>query len=72
MKTEQVKQLNWYKYESPKIRILWNGNIQPMGVFKTAEEAAKAIYDISKTEQQVKEFSIQTPDGLIKYEQFKN
>jgi hypothetical protein len=72
MQTETIKPLSWYNYETPKIHILWYGNVQPMGRYKTAEEAKKAIYGICQTEEQVKEFSIYTPDAVINYENFKN
>ena len=45
MQTETIKPLSWYNYETPKIHILWYGNVQPMGRYKTAEEAKKAEVD---------------------------
>jgi len=72
MQTETIKPLSWYKYEAPKITILWRGKTQPMGRYKTAEEAKQAIYGICQTEEQLKQFSIYTPDAVINYENFKN
>ena len=72
MQTENKKPLIFYQYETPKITILWKGNVQPMGRYKKAEDAKAAIYGICQTEEQIKEFSIYTPDSIINYENFKN
>lgn len=71
MKADTNKPLNWYKYETAKITILWKGKKQTSWLFKTAEEALEIIYSITFTDAERKDFSINTPDGLINYEQFK-
>ena len=41
MKTN--KPLSYYVYEMPKVTILWNGILQPIGMFKSAEIAANEL-----------------------------
>lgn len=64
---EIVKPLSYYKYETPKITISWKGKAQPYGRFKTAEEAFKKIKEVAQTEKERAEFSIVTPDVVLKY-----
>jgi hypothetical protein len=66
------KPMSYYKYETPKVRIYWKGNIQPLGMFKSAEEA----YEVIKKEfaeakafgfgGKMSDYEIHTPDGIIK------
>jgi len=43
MKTETTVPSSYFSYETPKISILWNGKKQPLGMFKTLDEAVKVI-----------------------------
>jgi hypothetical protein len=36
-------QIEFYKYETPIIRIYWNGKLQPIPGFKTLQEAIDQI-----------------------------
>ena len=66
------KPMSYYKYETPKVRIYWKGNIQPLGMFKSAEEA----YEVIKKEfaeakafgfgGKMSDYEIHTPDAIIK------
>ena len=61
-----MKSLDFYKYESAKIRIKWRGFLQPVGVFKSAREANTFINDnLILTADQLYDFQIITPDGVI-------
>jgi hypothetical protein len=71
--TEQ-KPMSYYKYETPKVRIYWKGNVQPLGMFKSAEEA----YEVIKKQfaeaknlgfaGKMSDYEIHTPDKIIKLE----
>jgi hypothetical protein len=43
MKTEQKVPLSYFTYETPCISILWNGKKQPLGMFKTLDEAIQVV-----------------------------
>jgi hypothetical protein len=61
------KPLSYYKYETPKVRILWQGKVQgAMGAFRSAEEAYEEIKKVSSVYGNMDEYSIQTPDKTIK------
>ena len=61
-----MKDLNYYKYETPKITILWKGITQPMGFFYSAIAANKAINDIYNSMPcNFELYKIQTPDGIL-------
>jgi hypothetical protein len=63
---EIEKPLSYYKYETPKVRIAWKGRIQPLGMFKSAEEAYEVIEERSNgIPFEREEFSIVTPDKVI-------
>ena len=72
MQTETIKPLSWYKYDTAKITILWKGITQPIGRFKTAEEALNTINSLCLNNTEITQFSIDTPNGVINYEDFKN
>lgn len=62
---EVEKPLSYYKYETPKVRIAWKGKIQPLGMFKSAEEAYQVIENLSNFPFEREEYSIVTPDKVI-------
>jgi hypothetical protein len=63
---EIEKPLSYYKYETPKVRIAWKGRIQPLGMFKSAEEAYEVIEKRTNgIPFEREEFSIVTPDKVI-------
>ncbi len=71
MKLEINKPLNWYKYETSKVRILWKGKPQ-IGIFKSAIEALNEIKNLCHIESELKEYSIYTPHGILNYSNFLN
>ena len=61
-----MKNLDFYKYESPKIIIKWRGFMQPVGMFKSAREANTFINDnLILTADQLADYKIITPDGIL-------
>lgn len=56
------KKLSYYTYETPKVKIAWKGNIQ-QGYYKSANEALEKIFEWSKDEASLYDYSIITPDG---------
>jgi antirestriction protein len=63
---EVEKPLSYYKYETPKVKIAWKGKIQPLGMFKSAEEAMMVIEKKSNgIKSEINEYSIVTPDKTI-------
>lgn len=61
---DQAHSMEWYVYSTAKIHITWNGHVQPMGFFKTATAANKAINENCFTGD-VNRYKIVTPDGTI-------
>jgi hypothetical protein len=61
-----MKPLTYYVYETPKITINWRGKTQPYGRFKSAEDALIFIKNISQTNAELSEYSIVTPDAILK------
>ena len=61
-----MKPLTYYVYETPKITISWRGKTQPYGRFKSAEDALIFIKNISQTNAELSEYSIVTPDAILK------
>lgn len=60
------KPLSYYKYETPKVTIAWMGKVQPLGRFKSAEEAMEVINKQSKgVKSELEKYSIVTPDKVI-------
>lgn len=65
MKTD--KPLSFYRYSTPCIYVKWNGKSQPIGRFKTAEEAKEAILRIeSSMPTKLDLWTIETPENSIK------
>lgn len=64
MKAE-VKPLSYYKYETPRIFILWKGHIQPSGRYKTAEDANEQINRMIQAKAEIEDYQIQTPNGIL-------
>jgi len=58
-----MKPLNYYVYETPKIRVTWNGKVQPI-MFKTAAEALAYIQGQTFN---FGTWAIVTPDGVIPF-----
>ncbi len=62
------KPLSYYKYETPKVKIAWKGKIQPLGMFKSAEEAMEVIKkQINGDYEELKNYAIVTPDKVLHY-----
>lgn len=62
------KPLSFYKYETPKVKIAWKGKIQPLGMFKSGEEAMEVIKKrINGDYEELKNYSIVTPDKVLHY-----
>ena len=61
-KTIKDFDLAFYSYSYPCITVLWRGKKQPMGVFKTALEALKAIDNLGFGREN---FQIDTPEKII-------
>jgi hypothetical protein len=61
------KPLSWYKYETPRILVLWYGRPQPFGRFKSALEALRFIEEkmLPQYPNTLYQYSLQTPDGII-------
>jgi len=70
MKKENIKQIDWYNYETKKVTILYKGIKQPLGLFKSANDALKVIKEISVFDNSTKDYSIHTPDGILNYSNF--
>lgn len=62
--------IQWYKYQTPKVRILWKGKPQPMGIFYSAIEALEVIKKNTQILNEIKEYTIYTPDGLLNHSNF--
>lgn len=62
---ETAHPLSWYKYETPKVTIQWKGRAQPMGRFKSAEEALQVIKSQVQSVTDLKDYKIVTPDGVL-------
>jgi hypothetical protein len=60
------KPMSYYKYETPKVTIYWKGKPQPLGRFKSAEEAYEVIKKQSDRYGDIKDYEIHTPDKIIK------
>jgi len=63
---ETEKPISYYKYETPKVTIYWKGKLQPLGMFKSAEEAYEVIKKLSDRYGDIKDYEIHTPDKRIK------
>lgn len=60
------KPLSYFTYETPMVTILWNGKAQPLGRFKSAQEALDEIRKVSGgIESEMLRYSIKTPDDVI-------
>lgn len=66
------KPMSYYKYETPKVSIYWNGKKQPLGMFKSAEEAYEVVKEQSSMYGNMNEYEIHTPDKVIKLSSFAN
>ena len=60
-----IKPLSYYEYETAKIFICWYGHIQPIGHFKSANEAMLKVKEMINTGQPVEAFTIHTPDAIL-------
>jgi hypothetical protein len=58
--------LSYYTYSTPVVTIIWKGKPQPLGRFKSAEEAYKEIQKQSSMYGNMSEYEIKTPDKTIK------
>jgi hypothetical protein len=65
--SEITRDLSYHEYETPKISILWNGHVQPMGYFKSALDALDAIKKIMSQGGGggKNHWQLRTPGGLI-------
>ncbi len=68
MKTISDKPVNYYVYSTPKVFIKWNNFVQPLGYFKTANEAIDKINSICSVPNELKRYSVITPNGNITFE----
>ena len=59
------KPLSYYKYETPRITIYWKGKEQPLGRFKTAEDAFEVIKKQSAMNGDMDQYKIHTPDAIL-------
>lgn len=62
-----VKPISYYKYETPKVTIYWKGKLQPLGIFKSAEDAFKVIKKQSALYNDISDYEIRTPDKILKF-----
>ena len=62
--------LSWYTYETNKVRILWRGMPQPIGIFNSAIDALNLIKIVCNNDKELKEYSIYTPDGILNHSHF--
>jgi hypothetical protein len=66
------KPMSYYKYETPKVRIYWKGKVQPLGMFKSAEDAYAVIkkqHSNAKaygSNDKISDYEIHTPNKIIK------
>ncbi len=61
-----MKTIDFYAYESNKVRIYWKNIIQPVGVFKSARSANTFINDnLILSPSELSDYKISTPDGNI-------
>ena len=60
MKKENMKQIDWYNYETKKVTILYKGIKQKLGLFNSANDALKVIKEISVWNNSTKDYSIHT------------
>ena len=63
------KPMSYYRYETPKVTIYWKGKLQPLGKFKSAEEAYEVIKKQSNMYGGIENYEIHTPDKIIKMEE---
>jgi len=63
---EAPRNIDYYRYETPKIYITWHGITQPFGYFKTAEQANRFINDNILSFNELCCYKIMTPDGYIR------
>jgi hypothetical protein len=61
------KPFSFYKYDTKKVKIAWKGKIQPFGAFYSVEDAIEELKNHYQTQQELREYSIVTPDGIIHY-----
>ena len=61
---DENKHLEYYKYDTAKVTILWNGITQPEGFFKSAIEAKNYILDKFEFWCDLSKFQIKA-DGVI-------
>jgi predicted metal-dependent hydrolase len=61
------KPFSFYKYETKQVRIAWKGKIQPFGAFYSVIDAIEELKKHYETPEELREFSIVTPDGIIYY-----
>lgn len=66
MQTVSKHPLSYYSYETAKVKILWRGKLQPLGIYKTAKEAVSKLEKI-ETSKNLLNYSIATPDGNINF-----
>jgi hypothetical protein len=64
---EVEKPMSYYKYETPKVQIYWKGKPQPLGRFKSAEEAYEVVKKQSLMYNDMRDYEIHTPDKVFKF-----
>jgi hypothetical protein len=58
--------IEFYKYETKCISIVWNNKTQPYGYFYTAIDAKNFIIElINGTTEQLTDYKLETKNGLI-------
>jgi hypothetical protein len=63
---KEKRPLSWYEYETARITVLWNGHTQPLGFFKSAIDAKKAVDKLKSTlSVQTGKWELRTPNGII-------
>ena len=65
---QSEKPMSYYKYETPMVSIYWNGKRQPLGMFKSAEEAYEIVKEQRAIYGDMGSYEIRTPDKVIKLE----
>jgi hypothetical protein len=62
----KTMEIEFYKYETKCISIIWNNKIQPYGYFYNAIDAKNFIIElINGTTEKLTDYKLQTKNGLI-------
>ena len=58
--------MSYYTYETIKVHITWNGKVQPVGMFKSAESANTFINrHLILSSNELPNYKIVTPDAIL-------